>query len=438
MQCRCRWGCCWQYTPFYTILFLASLNGISEELRDAARIAAKSIVLLKNEGGLLPLPKDVPAIAVIGPNADSTRNLFGDYAYPAHLKALMEMKANSTFGTPVPDAVTVEQDFIAVTSVLDAIRARVSPQTIIRYASGCGVLDSSREGFAAAVEAARQSDVVVMVVGDKAGLTDGCTSGEARDRADLDLPGVQGELVRAVYETGRPVVLVLVNGRPVTLKWMADDIPAILECWFPGEEGSGAAADALFGDVNPGGKLPVSFPHSVGQVPLFYGHKPSGGRSHWKGRYVETPCEPLYPFGYGLSYTQFEYSNLRVEPAQAQPGDTVTICADVTNTGARPGDEVAQLYTHTTQASVTRPVKELKGFKRVTLQPGETRTVIFRLPVNALGCYDRNMRFGVEPGQVEVMVGASAADIRLRGALAITGAAQKITDKAFTCAVEVV
>lgn len=387
----------------------------------ARRIAQKSIVLLKNERDLLPLNKDLRTIAVIGPNADSTRNLFGDYSYPAHLETLLEMRARNTFGAPVPDSVSLEQDVVPVVSVLDAVRRAVGSQTRVLYAPGCDILEDSRAGFAAAVEAARQADVAVLVMGDKAGLVDGCTSGEARDRAELGLPGVQAELVRAVYETGTPVVLVLVNGRPVTLGWMAQDIPAVLAAWFPGEEGGNAIADVLFGAVNPGGKLPISFPIAPGQIPVYYGHKPSGGRSHWKGDYVEISTKPLYPFGYGLSYTRFEYTNLIVTPQQASAGQTISIRADIINTGERAGDEVVQLYVRVKRASVTRPVKELKGFKRLTLQPGETRTVTFELAVNQLAYYDRDMRLVIEPGPVDIMVGASSDDIRLAGTLDIVG-----------------
>jgi beta-glucosidase len=270
-----------------------------------------------------------------------------------------------------------------------------------------------------------------MVMGDKAGLTDECTSGEARDRAVLDLPGVQEELVRAIHATGKPIVLVLLTGRPVTLNWMADDIPAIVEAWFPSEEGGPAVADVLFGDVNPSGKLPITFPCAVGQVPIFYSHRPSGGKSMWKIDYVETSTQPLYPFGYGLSYTTFEYSNLRIQADNLTAGDVVTIQADVTNTGSRAGDDIIQLYTHTTRASVTRPIKELKGFQRVSLQAGETRTVTFEMNVNQLAYYGIDMRYVLTPGQVEVMVGGSSQDLPLQGTFSIGGEEVELTEKSF-------
>lgn len=387
----------------------------------ARQIAEKSIVLLKNEGNLLPLSKTVRSLAVIGPNADSVRNLFGDYAYPAHIEAMLERKINMMSQVPVSNGLHTIDDFIQTSSILTAIKNQVSKDTHIRYAKGCEVLDPSTAGFAEAVQAAKDAEVAIVVVGDKAGLTDDCTTGEARDRADLNLPGVQADLVRAIYETGTPVVLVLVNGRPVTLPWIADHIPAILEVWFPSEEGANATADVLFGDVNPGGKLPMTFPLTVGQVPTFYGHPPSGGRSHWKVDYVETSSKPLYPFGYGLSYTCFQLDDFRISPSHVQPGESVAIAVNVTNTGSRTGDEVVQVYTHQYVSGVTRPLKALKGFQRVTLEPGQTKTVTFTLGVNQLGFYDHDLSYVVEPGTVEVMVGSSSQDLDCSGTFEITG-----------------
>ncbi len=390
----------------------------------ARRIAHQSMVLLKNQGDLLPLNPDLPRIAVIGPNAASVRNLVGDYAYPCHIESLVEMRRNpGTFHTPVPDRVEMVDNFVPIISILEGIKRRVSPRTQVLYARGCDVLDPSQEGLAGAVAAARGADVAILVVGDKAGLTDSCTTGEGRDRAELGLPGIQEDLVRAIHATGVPVVAVLVNGRPLALPWMAEHVPAILEAWLPGEEGALAVADVLFGLVNPSGKLPMTFPRGVGQVPVYYSHKPSGGRSHWKGDYVELSSRPLFPFGHGLSYTRFEYANLRIEPARVAPDGRVTIAADVKNAGSRAGDEVVQLYIRDIAASVTRPVQELKGFQRVSLEPGEQVTVSFDLAISSLGFYDRDMNFVVEPGAIEVMVGGSSADIRLQGAFEIEGEA---------------
>jgi beta-glucosidase len=396
----------------------------------AREIAQKSIVLLKNEGNLLPLSKELHSVAVIGPNADNVRNLFGDYAYPAHVETLLEAKKHGNmFNQPLPGDIESPEDFIPAISILAALQERVNANTAVHYAKGCEVVDDSTAGFADAIAAARAAQIAIVVVGDKAGLTDDCTSGEARDRADLDLPGVQSQLVKAVYDTGTPVVLVLVNGRPVSLGWIADSVPAIVESWFPSEEGANAIVDVLFGDVNPGGKLPITFPRSVGQVPIFYGHRPSGGRSHWKTDYVEVSVQPLYPFGFGLSYTRFEFSNLRIEPASAQAGEVVTVQVDVTNAGARSGEEVVQLYTHQEVARITRPVKELKAFKRISLEPQQTQTITLQLAVNQLAFYDDEDCFVVEPGIVEIMVGSSSQDIHGDERLEILGEKTCIRDQ---------
>lgn len=401
---------------------LAVVFDTADDRKLAREIAQKSMVLLKNEGNLLPLSKQLNSIAVIGPNADSTRNMFGDYAYPAHVETLLELKkVSNVFNQPLPDSIESAEDFIPAVTVLAGIKAQVSASTQIHYAKGCAVNDTNRDGFAEAVEAAKKAQVAIVVVGDKAGLTDDCTSGEARDRADLHLPGVQVELVNAIYDTGTPVVLVLINGRPISLGWIAESVPAILEAWIPSEEGGNAVADVLFGDVNPGGKLAMTFPRSVGQVPIFYGHRPSGGRSHWKGDYVETSSKPMYPFGYGLSYTRFELSNLQISSASAPIGGEVAVSVDVANVGERSGDEVVQLYIHQYATLLTRPVKELKGFNRVTLEAGQKKTVTFQLKVNQLGFNDQSDHYVVEPGKVEVMVGNSSQDIACKGEFEIVG-----------------
>jgi beta-glucosidase len=372
----------------------------------AYEIALKSIVLLKNEGNLLPLRKALSAIAVIGPNADSVRSMFGDYTYPAHIETMMGENPELYASMP---------------GVLESVKRQVLPPTEVFYARGCDVSGESKDGFAEAVEIARQADVVVLALGGKSGLTPNCTCGEARDRADIGLPGVQQELVQAVYKTGTPTVVVLLNGRPLAIPWIAAHIPAILEAWLPGEAGGAAIADVLFGDYNPGGKLPITLPRAVGQIPIHYNHKPSGGRSQWYGDYVSTSAKPLFPFGHGLSYTRFTLDNLRIEPQQVEAEGKVEVSVDVENTGKRPGDEVVQLYVHLDGRSVTRPVKELKGFKRITLEPGEKRTVTFTLAVSQLGFYSRAMTFAVEPGDVGVMVGNSSDDARLTGKFEIVG-----------------
>lgn len=424
--------------PYVDVGRVAEVFDTAEQRALARRIAQQSIVLLKNEGGLLPLKKDLASIAVIGPNADNIRNMLGDYAYPPHIEFLAFTQRGRMLDTPAPDKLELSDIYVPMHSVLEGIKGKVSPQTRVYYARGCDVNSESREGFAEAVEAARKAEVAVLVMGGKSGLTPDCTCGEFRDRADLGLPGVQEELVRAIYETGTPLVVVLVDGRPYAIPWIAEHVPAIVEAWLPGEEGGEAVADVLFGDHNPGGKLPITFPRAVGQVPIFHDHKPSGGRSFLYGDYVSLSAKPLFPFGHGLSYTQFEFENLRIAPTQVAPDGRVQISVDVKNVGERKGDEVVQLYIHDVVASVTRPIKELKGFKRITLEPGEKKTVIFTLAVSQLGFYDRRMALVVEPGTIDVMVGSSSEQIRLSGQFEIVGETTEIAaHKTFFSTVEV-
>lgn len=384
----------------------------------AREIARKSIVLLKNKDDLLPLKKDLPSIAVIGPNADDVRNLVGDYSHFSH----MELAAQAAEEAGSSDAEKLpEGDPVSIISVLEAVKRTVSSRATVTYAKGCDVMGDSKEGFAEAVAAAKRADVAIVVVGGKSGLTLDCTSGEFRDRADIGLPGAQRELVRAVCETATPVVVVLINGRPLSIPWVAEHVPAVLEAWLPGEEGGVAVAEALFGDCNPGGKLPITIPRATGQIPIYYNRKPSGSRSVIYGDYVDTSCIPLFAFGHGLSYTRFEFDNLRIEPGRVKIGENASISVDIKNAGEREGDEVVQLYAHDAQARITRPIKELKGFKRITLAPGEKKTVTFALFVNQLGFYNEDMEFVVEPGVAEVMIGSASDDIRLSGEFEIVG-----------------
>jgi beta-glucosidase len=281
--------------------------------------------------------------------------------------------------------------------------------------------------------------VAVLVMGDKAGLTDDCTSGESRDVASLGLPGVQESLARAVIATGTPVVLVLVAGRPLGSSWLHEHCATVLMAWLPGQEGAEAVAEVLAGDVNPGGKLPLSYPRSVGQIPVFYGHKVSGGRSHWKGDYVDAPVDPLYPFGHGLSYTTFELSAASLARTELTWHESVATSVMVTNIGQRPGDEVVQLYVRDPVASVTRPVLELKSFARVELAAGESRTVTFETPVSQLGFYDRDLTYTVEPGAIDILVGTSSADLMGAGSVTVVAdPAGRPPDKSFDGSVTVV
>jgi len=375
----------------------------------ARRLAAQSLVLLRNDG---VLPLATGSVAVIGPNADQVRNLFGDYSYQAHAEALREMSqaGRNVFDLPLTDGFRVTDADAGAATVLAALRARLGPE--VTFAPGCDIAGSGRDGFDAAVAAASAAAVAVLVMGDKAGLADDCTSGESRDRSSLDLPGVQEELVRAVVATGTPVVLVLVAGRPAGSPWIHEHSAAVLMAWLPGPEGAEAIADALVGRTNPGGKLPISYPRTAGQIPVYYGHKASGGRSQWKGDYVDGPAGPLYPFGYGLSYTTFALTGAVGTDAGEVPADgAVPVRATVTNTGDRAGDEVVQLYVRRPRARLTRPVLELKGFLRVRLEPGQERTIAFELPAAQVGFHDHDLSYVVDEGPLEILVGTSSADL---------------------------
>ncbi len=369
----------------------AAATGHAKEHQDLAyRAAREGIVLLKNNG-VLPLRKNVRAIAVIGPNADDGRNQLGDYT---------------------PQSVLQE-----IVTVLGGVRRKVSPETKVTYAKGCGITGGDRSGFGEAVQAAKNADVAVVVVGEAQGR-ENPTDGEGYDVASLDLSGVQEDLVKAVQETGTPTIVVLVNGRPLSTRWIAENTPAIVEAWDPGERGGDAVADILFGDYNPSGHLPVTVPRHAGQLPVYYNSKPS--KAYWVGqgwgkRYVDMPAAPLYDFGHGLSYTTFEYSGLKISPSVIGPEGEVTVSVEVRNTGKMDGEEVVQLYLHDVVSSVSRPLKELRGFERVPLKTGESRAVQFKLTRDDLSMLDQNLARVVEPGAFKVMIGASSSDIRLTG-----------------------
>lgn len=345
----------------------------------ALQASRESIVLLKNDQHLLPLKKDIKSVAVIGPNADEPIYQLGDY-FPHH----------------------VHQE---VVTVLKGIKDKVSSSTKISYVKGCDVIGNKLNEIEQAKTAAKNADIVIVVVGENGGSTDG----EGHDMANLDLTGLQEDLLKAVYSTGTPTVAVLINGRALTLRWTSQNIPAIVEGWMCGEQGGNAIADVLFGDYNPGGKLPVTFPRHSGQYPFYYTHSATKEGAN----YIDMPGTPLYEFGYGLSYTTFEYSNLQM-PKEINSGGEVEISVEVKNAGERKGDEVAQLYIHDRISSTSKPIKELKGYERITLEPGETKTVNLKLTPEDLSLFNRDMNFVVEPGTFEVMIGSSSQDIRIK------------------------
>jgi beta-glucosidase len=395
----------------------AAVLPYAEDRLLAREIARRSMVLLANDGSL-PLRPSLRTVAVIGPNADSARNLLGDYAHAAHIEALLEMGG---FGTALPVGLTVVDELAGRATILDAIRGRFDGSTELRFAAGCGIMDGDDAGIQAAVEAARGADMAIVVVGERSGLTKDCTCGEARDRMDIGLPGRQNELVLAVAATGTPVVLVLVAGRPLAIESTAAKCAAIVHAWVPGEEGPEAVADILFGAANPGGKLPITVPRHSGQIPIYYGHKPSGGKSNWQGPYVDGSNEPLWPFGFGLSYTRFEIRDLALDrPSVAVDGEFEASVV-VANVGEREGDEVVQLYLRDEEASVTRPVKELRGFRRVHLAAGEARTVRFRISVEQLAFTGVDGRPRIEPGRTTVMAGSSSTDLPCSASIEVVG-----------------
>jgi beta-glucosidase len=352
---------------------------------EAARtISQKSMVLLKNDGNVLPISKSVKTVAVIGPLADTKPDMLGNWFAKGEAS----------------DAVTV----------LEGIKAKL-PSANVLTTKGVDVTDPSLADVDHAVALAKQADIAILVMGERGDMT-----GEAASRAFINLPGKQRELVEAVVQTGKPIVLVLMNGRPLALSWEAKHVPAILETWFSGVQGGNAIADILFGDANPSGRLPVTFPRSVGQVPIYYSElntgRPLGAdpKGKYQSMYLDSPNTPLFPFGYGLSYSKFAYSNLKLSAPKLTSHGMIKASVDVQNTSDRAGEEVVQLYTRDLVASVARPVKELKGFQRIALAPGEKKTVEFELKPEDLRFWNREMKFVTEPGTFNLWIGPNSAE----------------------------
>ncbi|MGE5795282.1 MAG: glycoside hydrolase family 3 N-terminal domain-containing protein, partial [Ignavibacteria bacterium] len=371
--------------PYVDSIFFAK-NIPSKEERDLAalQLSRESIVLLKNEENLLPLKKELNSIAVIGPLADNQEDPLGPWST----------------NPIVEDVVTV----------LKGIREKVSDGTNVTYAKGCAIESMDRSGFDEAVKIARGSDMVIMVMGESRDM-----SGEAGSRADINLPGVQLELIQKIYELGKPVAVVLMNGRPMTIEWIDENIPAVVESWFLGTQTGNAVADVLFGDFNPCGKLPVSFPRYVGQIPVNYNYKSTGRpynpNQKFTSRYIDYPNSPLYPFGFGLSYSEYTYSNLKLQKLKIKKNENVKAWIDITNNGKAAGKEVVQLYIRDLAASVTSPVKELKGFQKIELKPGETKTVEFTITPKMLSLLDINLKEIIESGEFRLMIGGNSEDL---------------------------
>lgn len=360
-------------------------NIMTTEIKNASLdVAKRSFVLLKNEDNILPLKKDYKKIAVIGPLAKSKLDPLGEW-----------------------NALGIEED---VTSVLEGLKKYAGDKSEILYAEGCKITDTSKDGFKEAIDKAKDAEVIILCVGESRSM-----SGEAYSRSSLDLPGVQEDLAKELLKTGKPIIAVLMNGRPLSINWLNDNADAILETWFAGTMTGDAVAQVLFGDYNPSGKLPVTFPRTVGQVPIYYNHKntgrPGDEKNRYTSKYLDLPLTPLYPFGYGLSYTNFDYSDVTLSNSKLTNKDSLVVTVKVKNTGNYDGEEVVQLYVQDLVGSVTRPVKELKGFKKILLKSGEEKSVDFIIHEKDLRFTAADMKFKSEPGVFKVFVGTNSVDV---------------------------
>ena len=373
----------------------ATLNN-PEHTKSAREIAAKSIVLLKNETSILPLSKTTKTIAFIGPMVKLNRANHGFWAV---------------------DLKNIDSTYIV--SQWEGIKNKIDKNTTLLYAKGCDVYSQNKEGFDEAVAIANQSDVVILSIGESWN-----TSGEAKSKSNLHLPGVQEDLVKALQATGKPIVVLINAGRPLIFNQTADAVSALLYTWWLGSEAGNAIADVLFGDYNPSGKLPMTFPREEGQIPIFYNHFNTGRPSInedkvYKSAYIDLPNSPKFPFGYGLSYTTFEYSNLKLSKNKMKATETIEVAVTIANTGKVAGEEVVQLYLRDKVGSVVRPILELKDFQKIKLEVGETKTIKFLIDNTKLSFYNDKLQFKSEPGDFDIMIGSSSADIRLKNSFAL-------------------
>ncbi|WP_026728664.1 glycoside hydrolase family 3 N-terminal domain-containing protein [Flavobacterium denitrificans] len=371
----------------------AKVLGNPENRKAALEVAEKSIVLLKNENQTLPLSKNLKTIAFIGP-------------------MVKEYKANMGFWAVELPEVNYDK---WVVSQWDGLQNKVGKNTKLLYAKGCEVEGDSKAGFAEAVATAKQADVVILSIGERHNM-----SGEAKSRSDLHIPGVQEDLVKEIMATGKPVVVLVNAGRPLIFNWTADNAPAIVYTWWLGTEAGNAIADVLFGDYNPSGKLPMTFPREVGQVPIYYNHFSTGrpakdeDSKNYVSAYIDLKNSPKFPFGYGLSYTKFNYADLKLSSSKIKSNETIKVSFQLSNVGKVAGDEVVQLYLKDKFGSVVRPVLELRDFQKVKLNAGESKTIEFTIDKEKLSFYNNKLEWVAEPGDFEVMIGASSADIKLR------------------------
>lgn len=443
-------------------------------------ITDESIILLKNANNILPLKSNCK-VAVIGPHGGSLREPLSGYSYPAYVEMITAMnserkdnldvsfngmmdeaKKNDSESsidpkkprnkTPFTMDIFSDEDCMKLNDMESILKHEYKEKTLadvlgekisVTYAKGCSVIDDSTDGFEEALETAKASDVVVMTLGGNCGWFD-TTGGEGKDRSTLELPGVQQKLLEEVKKIGKPIILVLFGPGCFSVGWAKENVEAILQAWLPGARGAESLTKILLGELNPGGKLPVTIPRSVGQVPVYYNHKVGSGFESDKGAvifgkgYVNESDTPLFPFGYGLSYTNFEISDYKIADHNVPTDGSIQVSCKVKNVGKFVGDEVVQLYYHYLDAWVTRPIKQLAGFKRVNLEPGEEKTIKFTLDTAQLGFYNEEMEFVVEPGAMSIMIGTSSADILFEEEIQLKGEAVHLLGKRkYTCKAEV-
>jgi len=361
----------------------------AENLRAEKMIAEKSVVLLKNENHLLPLSKQTKTIAFVGPFVKAVRDNLGFWSYSW------------------PD------DTVRIVTQFQGIENKLGTNARLLYAKGCEINDSSQAGFAEAIEAAKRADVVIMSLGEASDW-----SGEAKSRSNIHLPGVQEELVKAVSMTGKPVVVLINAGRPLIFNWTADHVAAILYTWWLGTEAGDAIADILFGDYNPSAKLPISFPRTEGQIPIYYNHfntgRPATSDSDrfYRSAYIDLSIYPKFPFGFGLSYAEFTYSNIHLSSSSMRANQPIKATVTVTNTGNYDGEETVQLYIQDLVGSVVRPVKELKGFQKIFLKKGESKQVSFTIDIDKLKFYNSQLKYQAEPGDFKIYIGGNSRDLQ--------------------------
>ncbi len=443
------------------------------------KITEESITLLENKDNILPLSPAGKKIAVIGPHGGDRREPISGYTYPSYIEIIKAMNSDRdvsdiTFNgvvdeqkknekstgkrkTPFTSEIYSDAEWAGMGTMETVLEKEYRVRTLaealadavkdsgatVTYAEGCKVIDDSKVGFPEARKAAEDSDLVIMTLGGNCGWF-GTTGGEGKDRQYLDLPGVQQQLLEEVAKAGKPMILILYGPGIFAAGWAKDHVQAIIQAWLPGVKGAEALTKVLLGEKNPGGKLPVTVPASVGQVPIYYNHRAGSGYDSEKGNlimgsgYVDGTNFPLYYFGYGLSYTTFELSGFEIAKKQVATDGVITVSCKVKNTGEREGDETIQLYTHFKDAWVTRPVKQLSGFARVKLAAGEEKKVTFYLDTAQLGYYNEEMEFAVEPGRLDIMVGTSSKDIAFEDTIELTGEKRNLMgSRAYTCPTEV-